>query len=37
MYCFVNHQKVFSLIEEMKSNDYLVCGVRDGGIIKQAQ
>ncbi|MFE3869505.1 hypothetical protein ACFX5E_15680 [Flavobacterium sp. LS2P90] len=31
---FVNTKCIFSIIEEMKLNDYLVCGVRDGGIIQ---
>lgn len=30
---FVNPNSVFSLIEEMKSKNYFVCGVRDGGVI----
>lgn len=31
---FVNTKCIFSIIEEMKLNDYVVCGVRDGGIIQ---
>lgn len=30
---FINPNGVFSLIAEMKSNNYFVCGVRDGGAI----
>jgi len=30
---FVNPDGVFSLIEEMNSKNYFVCGVRDGGVI----
>jgi len=30
---FVNSKGVFSIIEEMESNGYLVSGVRDGGVI----
>ncbi|MFD1095239.1 hypothetical protein [Salegentibacter chungangensis] len=31
---FENSESVFSLIEFMKANNYSVCGVRDGGVIK---
>lgn len=30
---FVNPKGVFTIIEEMKSKNYFVCGVRDGGVI----
>ncbi|MDO9509769.1 MAG: hypothetical protein Q7J14_00610 [Candidatus Magasanikbacteria bacterium] len=30
---FVNPDLIYSLIEEMKSKNYFVCGVRDGGVI----
>jgi len=30
---FVNPNRVFSLIEKMKDENYFVCGVRDGGVI----
>lgn len=30
---FVNPNDIFSLIDEMKSKNYFVCGVRDGGVI----
>lgn len=30
---FVNPKGVFTIIEEMKSNDYMISGVRDGGAI----
>jgi len=30
---FVNTQGIFSIIDEMKSNDYMVSGIRDGGVI----
>ena len=31
---FINTQGIFSIIEEMKLNNYMISGVRDGGIIK---
>ena len=31
---FVNTQGVFSIIEEMKLNDYMISGIRDGGEIQ---
>lgn len=30
---FVNPKGIFSIIEEMKFNNYFLCGVRDGGVI----
>ena len=30
---FLNPDAVYSVIQEMKSKDYFVCGVRDGGVI----
>lgn len=32
---FIDYKLIFPLIEEMLQNDYIVCGIRDGGVLPE--